>query len=120
MRCFNSSLSHCLLNTEEEKLFVLNDLYSFIIARAAAVNDPKEFTDKLDEVIHLKINMLKRGLDNGIKQGLFRKMNSTLMTAMLLGLQDYSAYFSKDEDKEHMDSLYEDAKDIILYGILNK
>jgi AcrR family transcriptional regulator len=90
------------------------------ILRAAAINDPEEFTDKLDEVIHLKINMLKRGLDNGIKQGLFRKMNSTLMTAMLLGLQDYSAYFSKDGDKDHMESLYEDAKDIILYGILNK
>ncbi len=90
------------------------------ILRAAAINAPEEFTAKLDEVIHLKINLLKKGLDNGIKQGLFRKMNSTLMTAMLLGLQDYSAYFSKDEDKEHMDSLYEDAKDIILYGILNK
>jgi AcrR family transcriptional regulator len=90
------------------------------ILRAAAVNAPEEFTDKLDEVIHLKINLLKRGLENGIKQGLFRKINSTLMTVMLLGLQDYSAYFSKDGDKEHMDSLYEDAKDIILYGILNK
>ncbi len=42
------------------------------------------------------------------------------MTAMLLGLQDYSCYFSKDGDKEHMESLYEDAKEIILYGILNK
>lgn len=88
--------------------------------RAAAINDPEEFSDKLDEVIQLKINLLKRGIENGIQHGLFRNINPTLATTMLLGMQDYSDYISQGEDKQSFEKEYEEAKDIILYGILNK
>jgi AcrR family transcriptional regulator len=90
------------------------------VLRAAAINDPQEFADSLDEVVHLKIDLLKRGLEKGIQRGLFREINATLMTVMLLGLQDYHGYLRKALNDRTLDELYDDAKDIILYGILKR
>ena len=90
------------------------------VLRAAAINDPEEFADSLDEVVHLKINLLNRGLEKGIRRGLFREINATVMTVMLLGLQDYHGYLAKALNNETLEELYGDAKDIILYGILKR
>ena len=88
--------------------------------RAAAISDPEEFADSLEEVIHLKIDLLRRGIENGIRRGLFREINPTLMTVMLLGLQDYHDYLSKDTDGKSLEEKYDEATDIILYGILKR
>ena len=63
---------------------------------------------------------LKRGLEKGIRRGLFREFNATLMTVMLLGLQDYNGYLAKALSERTLEELYDDAKDIILYGILKR
>lgn len=88
--------------------------------RAAAINHPAEFAPSLEEVIQLKIDLLRRGIEKGIRAGWFRKINATLMTVMLLGLQDYREYLGKALSNKTMDDLYEDAKDIILHGILKR
>jgi len=88
--------------------------------RAAAINEPQEFAEELDEVIHLKISLLKRGLEKGIRRGLFREINPTLMAVMLLGLQDYHHYLAKDTDGKSLEERYDEATDIILYGILKR
>lgn len=88
--------------------------------RAAAINEPQEFAGELDEVIHLKISLLKRGLEKGIQRGLFREINPTLMAVMLLGLQDYHDYLSRDTDGKSLEERYDEATDIILYGILKR
>jgi AcrR family transcriptional regulator len=88
--------------------------------RAAAINEPEEFADELEEVIHLKISLLTRGLEKGIRRGLFREINPTLMAVMLLGLQDYHDVLSKDTDGRSLEERYDEATDIILYGILKR
>ncbi len=88
--------------------------------RAAAINHPGEFADSLDEVIHLKIDLLRRGIQKGIRGGWFRDINATLMTVMLLGLQDYQEYLAKALSDKKMEELYDDAKNIILYGIVKR
>jgi AcrR family transcriptional regulator len=90
------------------------------LLRAAAINHPDEFADRLDEVVHLKIDLLKRSIEKGIRRGLFREVNATLMTVMLLGLQDYHGYLKKTSNEKTLEELYGDAKDIVLYGILNR
>ena len=90
------------------------------LLRAAAINHPEDFADRLDEVVHLKIDLLKRGIEKGIRRGLFREVNATLMTVMLLGLQDYHGYLEKTSNEKTLEDLYGDAKDIILYGILKR
>jgi len=111
-----------VLDTHAKAYYNINPLWIDManLLRAAAINDPDEFAEKLDEVVHLKISLLKRGIENGIMRGLFRKINATLITVMLLGLQDYHDYLSKDMNDKDMDMLYEEAKDIILYGIVNR
>jgi AcrR family transcriptional regulator len=88
--------------------------------RAAAINHPDEFADSLDEVVHLKIDLLSRSIEKGIQRGLFRKINATLMTVMLLGLQDYHGYLEKALNEKTLEELYDDVKDIILHGILRR
>ncbi len=90
------------------------------ILRAAAINDPDEFAEKLDEVIHLKISMLKRGIEKNIRRGMFREINTTLAAVMLLGLQDYRDYLLKNMGDGARDIIYEDVKDIMFYGIIKK
>lgn len=90
------------------------------LLRAAAINHPDEFAQSLDEVIRLKIDLLRGSIEKGIARGLFRKINPTLMTVMLLGLQDYHSHLEKDLTEKSPEQLYDDAKDIILYGILKR
>jgi AcrR family transcriptional regulator len=90
------------------------------LLRAAAINHPDEFADRLDEVVHLKIDLLRRSIEKGIQRGWFREVNATLMTVMLLGLQDYHGYLEKTLKGKTLEQLYDDAKDIILHGILKK
>jgi len=102
--------------------YELNPLWVDMVKllRAAAINHPDEFADRLDEVVHLKIDLLKRSIEKGIRHGLFREVNATLMTVMLLGLQDYHGYLKKASNEKTLEDLYGDAKDIILYGILKR
>jgi AcrR family transcriptional regulator len=90
------------------------------LLRAAAINHPDEFAESLDEVVHLKIDFLKRSIEKGIQRGLFRQVNATLMTVMLLGLQDYHGYLEKTLKGKTVEDLYDDAKDIILHGIVKR
>jgi AcrR family transcriptional regulator len=102
--------------------YELNPLWVDMVKllRAAAINHPEEFADRLDEVINLKIDLLKRNIEKGIRRGLFREVNATLMTVMLFGLQDYQGYLEKASNEKTLEGLYDDAKDIILYGILKR
>ncbi len=102
--------------------YELNPLWVDMVKllRAAAINHPDEFADRLDEVVHLKIDLLKRSIEKGIRRGLFREVNATLMTVMLLGLQDYHGYLKKTSNEKTLEELYGDAKDIVLYGILKR
>jgi AcrR family transcriptional regulator len=102
--------------------YSLNPLWLDMVKllRAAAINHPDEFADRLDEVVHLKIDLLRRSIEKGIRLGWFREVNATLMTVMLLGLQDYHGYLEKTLEGKTLEQLYDDAKDIILYGILKR
>jgi AcrR family transcriptional regulator len=102
--------------------YSLNPLWLDMVKllRAAAINHPDEFADSLDEVVHLKIDLLRRSIEKGIRLGWFRDVNATLMTVMLLGLQDYQGYLEKTLEGKTLEQLYDDAKNIILYGILER
>jgi hypothetical protein len=43
-----------------------------------------------------------------------------MMAVMLLGLQDYHGYIEKENDGGSPRNRYDEAKDIILHGILKK
>jgi AcrR family transcriptional regulator len=111
-----------IIDRQARPYYELNPLWVDMVKllRAAAINHPEDFADRLDEVVHLKIDPLKRGIEKGIQRGLFREVNAALMTVMLLGLQDYHGYLMKTSKDKTLEELYGDAKDIILYGILER
>jgi hypothetical protein len=70
--------------------------------------------------VHLKIDLLDRSIEKGIRRGLLREVNAAPMTVMLLGLQVYRDYLQKTSNAKTLEEPYGDAKDIILHGILKR
>lgn len=89
--------------------------------RAAAINDPEEFEGMLEEALGLKIDRFERRIRKTVEQGFLRAVNPKLLAVMLLGIQDSCAeYISRGQFDESPDRLFEEVKDIILYGVLQK
>jgi AcrR family transcriptional regulator len=109
-----------LFDRSAEAYFRESPLWSDMIKvlRAAAINDPAEFEETLEEALRLKIEVFKKRIKTSVKQGFMRKVDPTLLAVMLLGIQDYcSAYMSKGHLGESPERIFEDVKDILLHGI---
>jgi AcrR family transcriptional regulator len=89
--------------------------------RAAAINDPDEFEETLEEALQLKVEVFKKRIRTSVEQGFMREVNPTLLAVMLLGIQDYcSDYISKGRFDEPPERILEGVKDILLHGIRQK
>jgi len=86
--------------------------------RAAAINDPAEFEETLEEALQLKVEVFQKRIRTSVQQGFMREVNPTLLAIMLLGIQDYcSEYISKGQFDESPERIFEGVKDILLHGI---
>ena len=86
--------------------------------RAAAINDPAEFEETLEEALQLKVEVFKKRIRTSVEQGFMREVHPTLLAVMLLGIQDYcSEYISKGQFDEPPEQILEGVKDILLHGI---
>lgn len=86
--------------------------------RAAAVNDPEEFEQTLEEALQLKIEVFKKRIRTSVQKGFMREVNPTLLAVILLGIQDYcSEYIAKGQFDEKPARIFEEVKDILLHGI---
>ena len=89
--------------------------------RAAAINDPEEFEDILEKAMQLKINLFRKRIETSVQEGFMRELNPTLLAAMILGVQDYcSEYITKGLFREPPKVIFEQVKDILLHGIVEK
>jgi hypothetical protein len=88
------------------------------LLRAATINDPTEFADELEEAIHLNVNSIKDEVLKGVREKLFRGVNTTLLAVMLLGIVDYCCfYLSRGKFDKDQETILDQAMDIILRGI---
>ncbi len=86
--------------------------------RAAAINDPAEFEETLEEALPVKVEVFQKRIRTSVHQGFMREVNPTLLAIMLLGIQDYcSEYISKGQFDESPERIFEGVKDILLHGI---
>jgi len=87
---------------------------------AAAINNPDEFADKMDEVIQLKIQAFEEAIKKGIDKGLVRNFNKTALAVMLYGIEEathrYTSRWNFDESQK--DVLSKEIMDILLHGIM--
>jgi AcrR family transcriptional regulator len=89
---------------------------------AAAINNPGEFADKMDEVIQLKIQAFEETVQKGMDKGLARNFNKTVLAVMLYGIEEathqYSSRWNLNESQQ--DAIGKEIMEILLYGILKK
>lgn len=63
------------------------------LLRAVAINNPKDFRNKVFETMLMTTDHIANQLETGIHQGAFRQINSQLAGVMFLGMLDYFCYF---------------------------
>ena len=82
--------------------------------------NPEEFTNELDAIIHRKIDIYESSINEGIKAGLLRNINARMLAIIVLAILEYSPDYLASLHGDGFDSnqIYEDVKDIFLYGVL--
>ena len=88
------------------------------ILKALNTYDQEEFAYILEEATLLWINTTDELLQNGIRQGFFREINSILLSVMLMGCLDYVCdYIYRFKPHEDIEDIVEQGTEIILNGI---
>jgi AcrR family transcriptional regulator len=87
---------------------------------AAAINDPAEFADKMDEVIEFKIQTFEDRIKRGMDKGVIRNLNKTVLAVMVYGIEEATYQYSSHRklDESQRDALGETIMDILLHGII--
>lgn len=119
----NESDAFTVFDKSAEAYFRKGTLWRDMIRRlrAAAINDPEEFEEILEEAMQLKINLFRKRIKISIQEGFMRELNPTLLSVMVLGVQEFcSEYISKGLFREPPKVIFEQVKDILLHGILEK
>ena len=116
----NETDGFALFDRSAEAYFKESPLWRDMIKmlRAAAINDPAEFEETLEEALQLKIDVFRKRIRTSMQQGFMREVDPTLLAVMLLGIQDYcSEYIAKGQLEETPEEILEGVKDILLHGI---
>jgi AcrR family transcriptional regulator len=116
----NQTNGFALFDRSAEAYFKESPLWSDMIKmlRAAAINDPAEFEETLEEALQLKIEVFRKRIRTSVQQGFMREVDPTLLAVMLLGIQDScSEYLAKGQLDETPERIFEGVKDILLHGI---
>ena len=87
---------------------------------AAAINDPAEFAEKMDEVIQYKLRAFEERIQNGIEKGVIRNLDKTVLAVMLYGIEEATYQYSTQHklDESQKDVLSQAVMDILLHGIM--
>jgi len=88
--------------------------------QAAAINNPKEFADQMDEVIQLKIRAFEEQSGKAMDKGLIRNFNKTVLAIMCYGIEEAThQYFSRwNLTESQQDAMGKEIVEILLHGIL--
>jgi len=116
----NKKDGFALFDRSAEAYFKESPLWSDMIKmlRAAAINDPAEFEETLEEALQMKIEVFRKRIKTSIQQGFMREVDPTLLAVMLLGIQDScSEYIAKGHLEETPEGIFEGVKEILLHGI---
>jgi AcrR family transcriptional regulator len=116
----NETDGFALFDRSAEAYFKESPLWTDMIKmlRAAAINDPAEFEEILEEALQLKIDVFRKRIKTSMKQGFMREVDPTLLAVVLLGIQDScSEYIAKGKLDQTPEGIFEGVKDILLHGI---
>ncbi|HQI01295.1 MAG TPA: MerR family transcriptional regulator [Deltaproteobacteria bacterium] len=88
------------------------------LLKAAAISDPDEFSEQLKETLLLFVDECNKLLQAGIKQGIFREIDSVPLSVVLMGgVELFCYYYSSIENDADREKLIDNAWEIILKGL---
>jgi AcrR family transcriptional regulator len=87
------------------------------LARGAYATVPSRKKQKLKQIINNLIVPIKNDLDEGVKQGLFKKMDTDTMAHMLMGASEYGVYYLEGKNEAAVDRFIEDSIKLIFGGV---
>lgn len=74
---------------------------------------------KLNQIIANLAGPIASDLDEGIRQGIFRKTDTTVVAHFLMGAAEYGIYFCEGKSDEEIDQFIERGLRLILQGIIS-
>jgi AcrR family transcriptional regulator len=86
------------------------------VARGTYATASKQYKLKLDSIIINLTTPLQHDLDEGVKQGIFKKMNTEVVAHMLMGAAEYIIYFLNGKNEAEIDSFIEENVNLLFRG----
>ncbi|PKL38193.1 MAG: hypothetical protein CVV44_13585 [Spirochaetae bacterium HGW-Spirochaetae-1] len=88
------------------------------IMRGSSTGANSENSVRLNRIIDNLINPIASDLKEGIKQGIFRDMDTTIVAHLLMGAAEYGIYFCEGKNNEEIDQLVEKGLRLIMQGAI--
>ncbi len=90
--------------------------------RASATKYPTEFANRLEDSLKTRIRPIIEDVERGIRQGLFREVDSKLAAIVLAGAVDWVCYFMSRDQVSHKNAstTIDQMTDILFHGLMKK
>jgi AcrR family transcriptional regulator len=88
-----------------------------LVRGASSGSEPKNRL-KLKQIIANLAGPIANDLDEGIRQGIFKNMNTLVVAHILMGAAEYGIYFCDGKSDEEIDQFMERGVRLILQGII--
>ena len=86
------------------------------VARGTYATAAKQYKLKLDSIIINLITPLQQDLDEGVKQGIFMKMNTEAVAHMLMGAAEYVVYYLNGKKEQEINDFIEESMNLVFEG----
>lgn len=88
------------------------------LVRGASAGGESKNRLKLNQIIANLVGPIANDLDEGIRQGIFKNMNTPVVAHILMGAAEYGIYFCNGKSDEEIDQFMERGVRLILQGII--
>ena len=88
------------------------------VARVTSGTMDPQSRKKLMQIMANLIAPLSGDLEEGIRQGIFRKVNTHAVAHMLMGMAEYGVYFCEGKRDEEIDQFVKNSITLIFQGFI--
>ena len=88
------------------------------LVRGASSGSESKNRMKLNRIIANLVGPIAEDLDEGIRQGIFRNMDTSVVAHILMGAAEYGSYFCDGKSDEEIDQFMERGIRLILKGVI--
>ena len=87
------------------------------LARGTYATIASKKKQKIKQIMNNLIVPIRNDLDEGVRQGLFKEMDTNIVAHMLMGASEYGVYYLQGKSEEEIDRFIEDSIKLIFAGV---